>query len=211
MTPSPSNNCSDSDSWMGDELHFDPTINFLFNGLGLFLLALFGISANILSVVVLTHPKLKSSLNTLLLGLTISDVFVIGTSLFIFSLHLVLGRLNIFTSYTTVIRPHILPWLLPIALTAQMSSLYFTVMITLERLILFLIIMIVRTPRNWCYFGFIGGYYFFHLLDTSLFAYHSKPAPFVLVPLHKSSLLGSFLFLYFIIFRGGLNTKRWPS
>lgn len=116
-----------------DTLTTNTPIDFLFHGLGMLFLLIVGITANVLSVIVLNHPKLKSSLNTLLLGLTISDIFVISTSFLVFSLSPVLEQIHVFRWYIAVGRPFLLPWLLPIALTAQMSSVYFTVVITLER------------------------------------------------------------------------------
>lgn len=98
-------------------INIDPWINFAFNGVGILLLAVVGIPANVVSVIVLSHPKLKSSLTTLLLGLTVSDIFVIGTSLLIFSLSPILDTVQALSWYTTIVRPHLLPWLLPIALT----------------------------------------------------------------------------------------------
>lgn len=111
----------------------EPLLEFLFHGVGLLLICIFGIPANVLSIIVLQHPRLKSSLNTLLLGLTISDTVVISTSFFVFSLSELLKLAGVFSWYVDVGRQLLLPWLLPIALTAQMCSMYFTVVITLER------------------------------------------------------------------------------
>jgi len=91
-------------------------IEFVFHGVGISFLTLFGIPANILSVIVLKSPQMKSSLTTLLLGLTISDMFVISTSLLIFSFPAIFEYVKIFPMYVAIIHPSILPWLLPIAL-----------------------------------------------------------------------------------------------
>lgn len=116
-----------------EAVQVDPVINLTFNGIGLLILTVVGVPVNILSFIVLSHPRLKSSLTTLLLGLTISDILVIVTSFLIFCLNLLFEESGTGSWYSNFGQPFLIPWLLPIALTAQMSSVYFTVVITLER------------------------------------------------------------------------------
>ncbi|CAL8143754.1 unnamed protein product [Orchesella dallaii] len=91
-------NCTDHEMESTD-------INFVFHGVGISFLALFGIPANVLSVIVLKHPRMKSSLTTLLVGLTISDMFVISTSSLIFSFPAIFEYVKIFQWYTAIFHP----------------------------------------------------------------------------------------------------------
>ncbi|ODM87871.1 FMRFamide receptor [Orchesella cincta] len=134
-------NCTDPEG------HPTSGVDFAFHGVGMTFLALFGIPANVLSVIVLKHNKMKSSLTTLLLGLTISDMFVISTSSLIFSFPSIFDYVNIFPWYNAVFKPACLPYLLPIALIAQMCSVYFTVVVTLER---YIAVCIPLKARSFC-------------------------------------------------------------
>jgi hypothetical protein len=59
---------------------------FITNGVLLNLVGIFGIMGNIISMIILTRPQMRSSINYLLTGLARCDTVLIITSMFLFGL-----------------------------------------------------------------------------------------------------------------------------
>lgn len=95
------------------------------------IVALIGITGNVLTVYVFTRRFMKNSINLLLTGLAVVDIVLIITGFTIFSPRAV------FTYYST--QPSSLAWLYiiltiyPIALMSRTASVWIMVLITLER------------------------------------------------------------------------------
>ncbi|GBP60918.1 FMRFamide receptor [Eumeta japonica] len=92
-----------------------------------------GVLGNALSVLVLTRPRMRSSINCLLVGLASCDTVVILTSVLLFGLTAIYpytGRLRYYYYYVC---PLLTPLVFPLALVAQTMSVYLTLVVTIER------------------------------------------------------------------------------
>ena len=78
----------------GGEDKFDLWFEFAVHGVLLFSVGALGLIGNLLSVIILSRPQMKSSINTLLIGLVSCDSLLIVTSICLFS----------FTNFRYVIR-----------------------------------------------------------------------------------------------------------
>lgn len=121
---------NNSELYNDTETHFDSTIptNIIFHGFGILLLTIVGVPLNILSVIVLNNPRLKSTLSTLLLGMTVSDIFVSILAFLTLSLNPIASLW-----YGNITLSLLKLWLKPLLTTTLFSSIYFRVIITLER------------------------------------------------------------------------------
>ena len=94
----------------------------------------FGLCGNLAAIVTLSRPQMRNSINTMLTALVSSDCLVILTGLLMFSFTAFhhTGWV-VFETYFLTIYPHIVPFVYPVALTAQTCSAYLTMAVTVER------------------------------------------------------------------------------
>ncbi|XP_054733452.1 FMRFamide receptor [Anastrepha obliqua] len=102
-------------------------------GVVLNIVGIFGIIGNVISMIILSRPQMRSSINYLLIGLARCDTTLIITSMLLFGIPCVYPYSGYFFYYYNYIYPFISPVVFPIGLTAQTGSIYMTFTVTLER------------------------------------------------------------------------------
>ena len=113
---------------------FDMTFEIVVHGVLLGCVGLLGLLGNCVSIVVLSRPQMKSSINTILIGLVSCDSLLLVTSIFMLCLRAFrYTGTSIFNFYVGSVYPYILPFLYPIGLIAQTGSCYLTLAVTIER------------------------------------------------------------------------------
>jgi hypothetical protein len=93
------------------------SIPFLPFGLGLIIIITIGVIGNILSSLVLSKKRLRSSYSVLTLGLTFADSVYLITKFFRYGLDSLFRHYGIVTHYTTIFLPLIGPYLRPLTFT----------------------------------------------------------------------------------------------
>ncbi|CAD7003237.1 FMRFamide receptor [Ceratitis capitata] len=118
-----------------DVYHPDPDtcLEFWVCGVVLNVVGIFGIVGNIISMIILSRPQMRSSINYLLIGLARCDTTLIITSMLLFGIPCVYPYSGYFFYYYNYVYPFISPSVFPIGLTAQTASIYMTFTVTLER------------------------------------------------------------------------------
>ncbi|GLV43776.1 FMRFamide Receptor [Carabus blaptoides fortunei] len=129
-----------------DEAYFE----FLIYGLMLNIIGVLGIFGNIISMIILSRPQMKSSINYLLIGLAKCDTILILTSILLFGLPGIYPYTGCLFTYYYNIYPHMVPILYPIATIAQTASVYLTMTVTLER---FVAVCHPLRARSLCTYG----------------------------------------------------------
>lgn len=134
---------------------FDPTsyhnlFEFISNGILLNVVGLFGIFGNVISMIILSRPQMRSSINYLLIGLARCDTILIITSTMLFGLPGIYPYTGFLFHYYYFIYPYISPVLYPIAMIAQTVSVYITLTVTLER---FVAVCHPLRARSLCTYG----------------------------------------------------------
>ena len=94
---------------------------FILLGFTTTVICVLGISRNALSALVLLKSQFKSSVNFLLLGLTLSDTIVILYSLSSFALPNIFGYFDIARTYNYYLYPLISPYIFPIGFIGKVS------------------------------------------------------------------------------------------
>lgn len=130
-----------------DEVNF---FRFVTNGLGINIIGLFGILGNIISMIILSRPQMRSSINYLLIGLARIDTVLIITSMLLFGLTGIHPYTGSMFTYHYIVYPHIIPVLYPIAMFAQTASVYLTMTVSLER---FVAVCHPLRARSLCTYG----------------------------------------------------------
>jgi len=97
------------------------TIPFIPLGLGLLFLTIFGIIGNILSAIILSKKKFRSSYSVLTLGLAFVDSAYLFTKLLRFGFDALFKHLDIFTYYTSVFLPFSGTILRPLTFTGNLN------------------------------------------------------------------------------------------
>lgn len=111
------------------------TFEFWTCGILLNLVGILGIFGNILSIIILSRPQMRSSINYLLIALARCDILLIITSILLFgfpAIYEYTGQLFVYYFY---VFPHISPYFFPVAMCAQTASIYLTFTVTLERFV----------------------------------------------------------------------------
>ncbi|CAO1411735.1 unnamed protein product [Diamesa serratosioi] len=103
------------------------------NGILLNIVGLLGILGNSLSMIILSRPQMRSSINYLLIGLARCDIALILTSILLFGIPAIYPGTGFFRFYFLRILPQISFVVYPIAMSAQTASVYLTLTVTLER------------------------------------------------------------------------------
>lgn len=124
-----------SSSWIID---FD----FWCSGILINLIGLVGILGNSLSLIILSRPQMRSSINYLLIALARCDIILIITSMFIFGFYSIYpysynddtGSGSMFWfRYSYNVYPRIIKYLFTLAVIAQTANCYLTLLVSLER------------------------------------------------------------------------------
>lgn len=134
--------CKDVYSPNSDEMRFQFWVSaVLLSGV-----ALFGILGNILSMVILSRPQMKSSISAVLFGLAACDTLLIVTSVLLFSLPTVYPYTGYLFGYYYVWYPKLTLFIFPMAMAAQTASSYLTITVSFER---FLVVYFPLQSRRW--------------------------------------------------------------
>lgn len=123
---------------------------FIINGIFLNGIGLLGILGNIISMIILSRPQMKSSINYLLIGLARVDTVLIITSILMFGLSGVYPYTGQLFTYYYVVYPHIVPVIYPLSMATQTASAYLTLTVTLER---FVAVCHPLRARSLCTYG----------------------------------------------------------
>ncbi|XP_060526784.1 FMRFamide receptor [Cylas formicarius] len=121
--------------WVND----DPGIEkwnffrFVTNGILLNVIGCFGILGNLISMIILSRPQMRSSINYLLIGLARIDTVLIITSILLFGLPGIYPYSKHLFLYYFRVYPHIAPFVYPLATVMQTASVYLTMTVSLER------------------------------------------------------------------------------
>ncbi|XP_047351438.1 FMRFamide receptor [Vespa velutina] len=109
--------------------------DFIIYGVLINFIGLFGILGNTISMIVLSRPQMKSSINYLLIGLASCDTLLIISSILIFGLPSIYVYTGYLFNYQFFVYPKIVKYLYPISCTAQIATVYLTLTVTIERYI----------------------------------------------------------------------------
>lgn len=113
----------------------DVLFNFIAYGVLLNIIGVFGIIGNIISMIILSRPQMRSSINYLLIGLARCDTVLIITSILLFGLPSIYWATGYLFFYNWRIHPIIAPVVYPVAMISQTVSVYLTLVVTLERFV----------------------------------------------------------------------------
>lgn len=108
---------------------------FITNGILLNVIGFFGILGNIISMIILSRPQMRSSINYLLIGLARIDIGLIITSILLFGLPGIYPYTGMMFTYFYYVYPHIVPVVYPLANMVQTASVYLTLTVSLERFV----------------------------------------------------------------------------
>lgn len=123
-----------SSSWI---IEFD----FWCSGILINLIGMVGILGNSLSLIILSRPQMRSSINYLLIALARCDIILIITSMFLFGFNSIYpysyaddgGGSMFWFRYTYNVYPRIIKFLFTVAVIAQTANCYLTLLVSLER------------------------------------------------------------------------------
>ena len=137
---------------IGFSAEFGSFFELIIPGLMLSILGILGLIGNLISVFILSRPQMKGSTNCILIGLASSDSILILTSILMFGLPALANhwRTGMFYYYTTEVFPYITPLIYPVGLIAQSSSVYLTLLVTVER---YIAVCSPLTARSVCTYG----------------------------------------------------------
>ncbi|XP_072383943.1 FMRFamide receptor [Diabrotica undecimpunctata] len=123
---------------------------FVVNGLLMNFIGVLGVLGNIISMIILSRPQMRSSINYLLIGLARVDTVLIITSMLLFGLPGLYPYSGMLFTYFYVVLPHIAPVVYPLATVVQTASVYLTVTVSLER---FVAVCHPLRARSLCTYG----------------------------------------------------------
>lgn len=129
------------------------TVNFfrfVTNGLFINIIGLLGILGNIISMIILSRPQMRSSINYLLIGLARIDTVLIITSILLFGLPGIYPYSKCLFTYYYIVYPHIVFFVFPLAMVSQTASVYLTITVSLER---FVAVCHPLKARSLCTYG----------------------------------------------------------
>ncbi|XP_014479693.1 PREDICTED: FMRFamide receptor-like [Dinoponera quadriceps] len=115
------------------------------------LIGVFGILGNTVSMIVLSRPQMKSSINFLLIGLASSDNMLIITAILIFGLTGIdTCGITLFYNYSTFVLPKIFKLVFLLICTARIATVYLTLAVTVER---YIAVCHPLKARSFCTYG----------------------------------------------------------
>ncbi|KAK7087045.1 G-protein coupled receptor activity protein [Halocaridina rubra] len=106
---------------------------FVMYGVFLTIIGLLGLAGNIISITILSRPKMRSSINCCLIGLTSFDMIVTSTSILMFAIPEITEFTGTLAWYSNGVYQRVTPVVYALGLTAQTGSVYLTVTVTMER------------------------------------------------------------------------------
>ncbi|KAJ8680850.1 hypothetical protein QAD02_016637, partial [Eretmocerus hayati] len=106
---------------------------FILYGLLLNAISLLGLIGNAISIIVLSRPQMRSSINYLLIGLATCDTALILLSVLVYGLPGLYAYTGYLFEYKFYVYPKIVRYLYPLSTTAQMTTVYITLTVTMER------------------------------------------------------------------------------
>ncbi|GIY77573.1 FMRFamide receptor [Caerostris extrusa] len=123
-----------------EPLPFDPfpevtTFEFITEGALISTIGLLGVIANFVSLIILSRPQMRSSVNCGLQGLAVFDTIVLICAVLMLGLNKLGSRITFLKTYTLDVSPLIIPIAYPVGLIAQTGSVWTTVAVTVERYI----------------------------------------------------------------------------
>ncbi|KAG5680361.1 hypothetical protein PVAND_009870 [Polypedilum vanderplanki] len=108
---------------------------FFLNGIGMNTIGVIGIFGNVITIIVLSRPRMRSSINHLLIGLACSDLLVLITGMLLFGFTTIYPYTGKLMAYNYSLLPFISFVVYPFAIIAQTASIYMTLFVSLERYI----------------------------------------------------------------------------
>lgn len=117
------------DEYVRDEFVYD----FYLYSMALNFVGVIGILGNIVTMIILSRPQMRSSINYLLIGLARCDTVLIIASMLLYGLSSVYPYSGYMATYYFYIYPNIAPVVYPISAASQTASSYLTLMVSLER------------------------------------------------------------------------------
>ncbi|KAJ8921439.1 hypothetical protein NQ315_003057 [Exocentrus adspersus] len=106
---------------------------FIVYGLLLNIIGVLGLLGNIITMIILSRPQMRSSINYLLIGLARIDTVLIITSILLFGLPGIYPYSGYLFTYYFLVFPHLMYFVFPLAMVAQTASVYLTLTVSLER------------------------------------------------------------------------------
>lgn len=125
----------DYESCLKQDPEFLQFFRFVTNGLLLNIIGVLGVFGNIISMIILSRPQMRSSINYLLIGLARIDTVLIITSILLFGLPGIYPYSGLLFTYYFVVYPHLVPIIYPLATIVQAASAYLTLTVSLERFV----------------------------------------------------------------------------
>ena len=144
-------------------VYYSIFFDFVVPGILLNIIGLLGLIGNTLSIIVLSRPQMRQSINCILIGLASFDSILIVTSILMLGLpavydflirrlkeHKTAPGIEMFHFYFSNVFPFITPTVYPIAMIVQTGSVYLTIAVTLER---FVAVCLPFRSRSLCTYG----------------------------------------------------------
>ncbi|XP_014222381.1 FMRFamide receptor [Trichogramma pretiosum] len=111
----------------------DAFTDFVVYGLLMNCISLLGLLGNCITIIVLSRPQMRSSINYLLIGLATCDTGLIVSSVLIYAIPGLTDYTGLFHEYKHNVFPRIIRYLFPLSTTFQMATVYITLTVTMER------------------------------------------------------------------------------
>ncbi|KAG8186389.1 hypothetical protein JTE90_026807 [Oedothorax gibbosus] len=109
------------------------TFEFVTEGVLISTVGVLGVVANLVSLIILSRPQMRSSVNCGLQGLAVFDTMVLICAVLMLGLNKLGSRVSWLRHYSIHLSPLIIPVAYPVGLIAQTGSVWTTVAVTAER------------------------------------------------------------------------------